>query len=81
MIQEKNNSGTFLDTLNRKPTLYNWYFGIWIKVDQSHIFNLPDEVKINITEKFMIQAGAKYVNLGINFKPPLCNRPNEILPK
>ena len=27
---------------------------------------LPDEVKINISEKLMIQASAKYVNLGIH---------------
>ena len=62
---------TFLDTLNRKPNLYNWYFGTWIKVDQGHMFNLPDEVKIKISEKLIIQASAKYVNLGINLKTPL----------
>ena len=54
---------------------------MWIKVDQSHVFNLPDELKIKISEKLMIHASAKYVNLGIKLKTPLCNRPNEILPK
>ena len=45
------------------------------------MFNLPDEMKTKISEKLMIQASAKYVNLGIKLKTLLCNRPNDILPK
>ena len=45
------------------------------------MFNFADEVEINVSEKLMIQAGAKYVNLGTNLKPPLCNKPKETLSK